>query len=446
MGLAAGGVFVTLCWIAQWLSHYRFEVKHYSADVFAALLLPALAAWALEDDGPVERVRWRWTRWWTVAALAQWFANGAVLVTPACAGLLALTILRRHGIAAAARFAAIGVLWLVSFAAHYELALQFTHHSRYLWSYWADGVPPDSLGPLAILGWMAARLGPLADSPGGTSFVLLFWGAGALGLALTSTRALGAMFATVPLSAFALAALRVVPLQDRVSLWLAPSLYLGIALFMDEGLAWIRGGWRRRSWGRAAAGVVLVAITLPVAADIIERGRASLDLGPPRESNHAVDDRGAVQWLMRERQPGDALVTTRLGWPALWWYGAIPVRSNVAGGRLPDGSVMYQAGAERTTMDCGRQLHESLRGHSRVIVYVGFPDMPYEFFALALDQLSQIGTVTEVREFTPLSRIAIVQLHERSPRGPVRPSQVTDETGGPSLPEGCLTVRRARRW
>ena len=40
----AGALLVALCGISEWMSHYVFELKHYSADAFWALLLPALAA------------------------------------------------------------------------------------------------------------------------------------------------------------------------------------------------------------------------------------------------------------------------------------------------------------------------------------------------------------------------------------------------------------------
>ena len=42
-------------------------------------------------------------------------------------------------------------------------------------------------------------------------------------------------------------------------------------------------------------------------------------------SKHGLDDRAAVRWLMRQRQPGDAVMTTRLAWPAVWWYGEISI-------------------------------------------------------------------------------------------------------------------------
>ena len=75
MGQIAAFVFVVLCWIGPWLSHYRFEVKHYTADVLFGLLLPALAAWAIEADRPTDRARRVWL-WWIAAAIGHWFANG----------------------------------------------------------------------------------------------------------------------------------------------------------------------------------------------------------------------------------------------------------------------------------------------------------------------------------------------------------------------------------
>jgi hypothetical protein len=50
MGRTAAMSLVLLCWLGPSLAHYRFEVKHYSADAFFGLLLPALAAWAIEAN------------------------------------------------------------------------------------------------------------------------------------------------------------------------------------------------------------------------------------------------------------------------------------------------------------------------------------------------------------------------------------------------------------
>ncbi len=42
----AGLLLVAMIAIGSWMSHYRFELKHYSADAFGALLLPAMAGWS----------------------------------------------------------------------------------------------------------------------------------------------------------------------------------------------------------------------------------------------------------------------------------------------------------------------------------------------------------------------------------------------------------------
>ena len=49
MGPLGAAAFVLMCGLGQWTAHYIHEAKPYSADLFVALLLPALAMWALEE-------------------------------------------------------------------------------------------------------------------------------------------------------------------------------------------------------------------------------------------------------------------------------------------------------------------------------------------------------------------------------------------------------------
>src|SRR5687768_4921595 len=107
-------IFPLLCIFGLALSHYRVEVKHYTGDAFWALLLPALAVWAIEGVTRDDRRR-RIAGWWMVAAAGSWLANGALLVAPACALLMLAVTLRRDGAPAAARSAAWGLIWLASF-------------------------------------------------------------------------------------------------------------------------------------------------------------------------------------------------------------------------------------------------------------------------------------------------------------------------------------------
>ena len=129
MGRIAAVVFVLLCWISPSLSHYRFEVKHYTADVLFGLLLPALAAWAIEADRSADRARRVWL-WWIAAAIGHWFANGALLVTPACAIFLCVVVWRRDGRRATVWFSVGGLMWLASFGLHYLISVRYTRQQH----------------------------------------------------------------------------------------------------------------------------------------------------------------------------------------------------------------------------------------------------------------------------------------------------------------------------
>ena len=270
MSRFGAGVFVLLCAMGQWLSHYPFELKHYSGDTCWGLLLPALAVWAMEAEPAGARQR-RLAAWWAAALVGHWLAYGALLVTPACALLLLADEWRRGGWRPALRFSLMGTAWLVSFGLHYLVSLGHTATNDYLLGYWSPGFPPQSAGIPETLRWMASRLEPLARNPGGTAWWMTFWLVVLCGFAMAERR-LGVVLAAVPLSALALGALRVVPLHDRLALWIVPALYLGVALFVDGGVRRARPS-SARHWGLRLLMVVSVAaLAGPVCADIIARG------------------------------------------------------------------------------------------------------------------------------------------------------------------------------
>jgi hypothetical protein len=438
----AAAVFVLLVSLGQWVSHYRFEVKHYSADTFAALLLPALAAWVVETSEN-DRVEMRWTRWWIVGSLAQWMSYGALLATPLCAVLLGGAIYRRLGFRAAVRFAVTGLVWLMSVAAHYGLSLQYTDNSRYLRDYWAGHVLPKGVDAAGVVAWVAERLVRLADNPGGSELVVAFWCAAVLGFVVARWRLLGAMFASVPLAGFLLAAIRQVPLDDRLALWIVPSLYAGIALLLDAGLHLVRQPWAgRRRLAMALGGIVAIS-ALMVGSEVIVRGYRHLDVGIPATSNHDLDDRSAVAWLEARRLPGDAIVTTRLGWPAIWWYGDLSIRHHASSRELPDGTLMLAASYERDRPNCRSQMRMALEGRNRVLFYAGFPDEGVNFYDVFVAALEPHGVVVDFARFGASSLVAVVELN-------VADASLSDEgaraPGDGPKSDGCVTMRPARRW
>jgi hypothetical protein len=436
MNAISAAVLVVLLTFGEWTSHFTFEVKHYSADMFWALFLPALAAWALEAP----RAWRRWLTWWALAAIGQFFANGALLIAPACAAVMVLVIGRRDGPRSGVRFVLCSVAWFAAFAAHYILTVQYTHHSQYLRSVWSGEVPPEGSTLKETLRWLAQRVEPIGVRPGGATLPLVLWAVASAGFLLSRTRVLGAMLLAVPISAFVFAALRLVPLHDRFALWIVPALYAGVALLLDAGLMAAVEGWRNRRWARGALGTVVLLAALLPAADVFTQGRRHIDIGVPGDSNHALDDRSAVKWLLDQRQPGDAIVTTKLGWPAVWWYGQIPLNRRAPGGRLSDGTGMYEISLEVPRPDCGRELSELAASHRRLLVYVGFPDHGQGFHELVLHELRRIGRVTAFREFAFLSRVAVVETG-----APDIDGEVTKADDKPEI-EGCLRIGIARRW
>ena len=429
MGGVAAIALVAMLTVAEWLSHYTFELKHYSADAFWAFLLPALAAWALEPKDAPSAANRRWLVWWMAAAVGQLFSNGAVLATPACAVVMFVVILHRGGVRLVLPFVAASAIWFAAFGAHYVLSLQHTQNSRFLWTIWGGEVRPASAGVVETIAWLAGRFSPIALRPGGATAPALFWTAAAAGFVLARRRLLGLLFLVVPLSAFLLAVLRIVPLHDRFALWIVPALYAGIALLLDVGVHHSVAGWRQQRWTRVAAGGITIVLSTWAAADVIAQGRRHLDIGVTADNNHGVDDRTAVKWLLEQAGPGDAVVTTRLGWPAIWWYGQIPLYPRPPGGHLPGGIPMIEMYHQQ--IDCGSELATLASEHRRLIVYIGFPDHEPSFRPLVVNELRRVGKIVESRDFAALSRVLIV------------------ETGAAPVAEAakeCVGIGVARRW
>lgn len=434
MSAIASLLFVTLCTFGLWLSFYPLEMKHYSADALWGLLLPALAVWAVEAHEAAV-VRRRAMLWWIAAALAHWLSNGGLFAAPGCVLVMFAIIWRRFGARDAAIFAACGLAWLASFAIYYQLSLSYTHHSPYLRRYWIAEFPPEGGGLRATLSWLWQRLPLLADDPGGTSKAVALWVSALAGFAFARSKALGLALATAPITALVLVTTGFVPLYGRFALWIVPALYAGIALLADRAISVAQARDRRAL--RLAAAVAVAALVLSVSRDIVATGWEDFRTTRAPFVNRGLDDRASTRWLMSQRRPGDAILTTRLGWPALWWYGS--ARPEPRPGEF---EVDYFAPG----LDCSHEaLRAALKPYSRAIVHIGFPDLPEGFGELLLRRLDRIGAIDKYREFGPVGFVVIVDLHtpnaEQSslnliPRREPQPAPL----------EGCIGLQPARLW
>ncbi len=439
---AGSATLVLLCSIGQWISFYAVELKPYSADTFWGLCLPALAASAASASSSEAR-RKGLAIWAAAAVIGHWFSLGALLVLPACLVVFAMSA-RRNPEGVRLLAVAFSVV-IASVTLHYFVAIRHAMGSDSLQEYWQFAFPPQEAGIGGSLRWLYSQLQPFAGKPGGTSSAASFWISAALGFAFApaSARLLGFAAGLVVVSGFALAALRMMPLYERLSLWFVPALYLGIALFVDRGVWLLREKpARRSSMNFAAAGIVFAVLAL-LCIDVVDRGIADLEVGRPRDSNHETDDRSAIAWLMQQRQPGDILITTRQALPAIWWYGGVRI-SEAGGHKFSDGGGIFKVDLFPARPACrGIELERAIDGRRRIQVYLGFADMPPAFDDLLLKQLSKFGRITALRHFAAGSRAAVID--------PAVPgvSDLSWKDGGQdpgSLPKGCIAMRPARVW
>jgi hypothetical protein len=439
MNLVGATSLVFLCAMGQWIAFHALELKHYSADVCFGLLLPALAAWAVETpttDVPMRRI----ALWWIAAALAQWTSNGALFVAPACAIVIVATMTVRFGWRGAMLAVLPGLIWAGSFGANYLVTLRPALGNDFLRNYWASALPPAGASLAQALTWCARQLAPLAEKPGGSGFGLVFWAAAVVGFFASPgfPRAFRAAYALVPLSAFLLAIVRLVPMSERLGLWFVPALYVGIAMAAQAAAdLLVRSAASGRQW-RAAVGAVAILVLALMGRDIFARGTIYVRL-EPYDSNHEFDDRAAVGWLARQRRPGDVWMANYLALPAVWWY-----RGD------DDGLPIVEASLDDDRAACGSREIAPWRADGqpqRALVYLGFgADSPRAFVETLVSRLTTVGSVTAYRMFQA-GHAFVIDLKHPSSR-PLSIQMLTNPTVPAAEPResGCISIAPARFW
>lgn len=442
-------VLVALCSIAPWVVFFTLELKHYSADTCWALLLPALAGWAVEAPRADCVVR-RTALWWAAAAVGSWLSNGATFVVPASAILLAGWILRQYGVRDAARAATYGAVWAVAFGLQYVLALRHALGNAYLENYWSFAFPPVSDGIVPTLAWVRQWLEAFAVKPVGTGSWLLFWGAAITGFVFAAVRhgLFGLAFAAVPVSALALGILQIVPPFERLGLWCVPPLYVGLAACADAAV-W---GASQKQWRwpvirlGAASAVFLVAGS--VSLDIARNGINELRARKP-DNNYGLNDRRAVERVRGLRKPGDPILTTHFGLAGLWWYSGVNISDPDAGAYLGN-SPIFEITHETRKRRCAHYravMDEVLQRTGRAVLYLGFRMNvePEGFDRLVFDELARRGATAGYGRYAELSHVAAFDF--RQPPDGASDRFFTNGGSKPAPPlRGCVAIRPARRW
>jgi hypothetical protein len=146
---------------------------------------------------------------------------------------------------------------------------------------------------------------------------------------------------------------------------------------------------------------------------------------------------------MAQRQPGDVLLTTRFGWAAFWWYGRMSIADEDATGASPiQRNPAYQLTDPSPGPQCQTQsLVTASSAGRRLLVYLGFPDVPDGFEDLLKKTLNGVGVVTEYREFGEIGRAVVVD--RDAP--PERDVSARWQPAKKPL-EGCIGTVPVRRW
>jgi hypothetical protein len=149
---------------------------------------------------------------------------------------------------------------------------------------------------------------------------------------------------------------------------------------------------------------------------------------------------------MQHRRPGDAIITTRLGWPAVWWYGGSrPPQEDGIGSRLTDGAMLYELTYRTPDDGCpAGTLSDLAARHDRALVYLGFQDVPTGFDRLAVSSFNTFGGITSASQFSDLGLAFVVDFRAPPPGQPLEPHRLN--AGEAPTQRGCVAVQAARRW
>ena len=110
---------------------------------------------------------------------------------------------------------------------------------------------------------------------------------------------------------------------------------------------------------------------------------------------------------------------------------------------MRDGSVMFSVSQERARTGCRQRIRVELEKYQRILVYVGFRDMPEPFFDRLLTELSFFGPVVEEGQFAGLGRTVVI---ERYPPDKMAGPDPASDPAEDALLTLCVEFHTARRW
>jgi hypothetical protein len=306
--------------LAPFLVYYSAEAKPYAFDALAAVAVLACAAPFLERATPTRRDA---ALLLVAGAAGVWLSQPVVFVLAGVGLPLGIRALRAGDRAAVRTLAAIGGVWVASFAGSYAFQRGMLADAEYIRAFWRSGFPPLPPRTAAEWGWLPRAFARVFREPLGvygenatlptrlqTAVGLLAFVAGCVSLWRRDRLRLAVLVLPIVL-VLAAATPRLYPFggdyptAGRVLLFLLPALLLVIG----EGVAWTARGMGRA--GRPAAVAAAVLLLLP------SLGYAALAVPHMR-----AEMKPLLQYAAENRQPGDVLYVHYRALPAFDYYAA----------------------------------------------------------------------------------------------------------------------------
>ncbi|MGB7875206.1 MAG: glycosyltransferase family 39 protein [Anaerolineales bacterium] len=289
-----GLVAVTLFSITWWLVYYSSELKQYSSDVTAALLMVYLAWNCLRENvRPID-----FAILGIAGAVVIWISHPSVFIMAGVGLVLVLEKFTRKEYAPWAWILGVGIGWLASFGLEYLVSLRHIVADEYLIDYWGKAYVP--VPPWGDKGWFVD-----------TYYTFLFFAfhrsdnvMALTTLVLTSIGAVSllirdrkmALLVILPFIMVGFAsALERYPLKNRFMLFLIPFAFLLMAEGI-RGIFWLVAKWKPNIAAVLSGLLAMMVIwqIAPITYDMAIAGRR-------------VDIRPVIEYVAENRMQNDIL-------------------------------------------------------------------------------------------------------------------------------------------
>ncbi len=307
--------------------YYAGELKQYAFEAALAMVILVAAAWLGRAVASTPPNRRHVVAFAAVAAVASaGIYSALVVLAGAAAGIGFLQALQRRwqAVLVTALAAAPGLLVGIGQAAlRWRLGFMRNQHG-----FFPHGFAPEHAGPIGTLRWLPDMWQGLIVSPfdwGHPVIALILVAAGLATMVIRGRQVWAAMLAGVFVAAVGAGAVRGLPLEGRVALYMVAPVAIAVAAAADGALR--AGAAAARSLpGRIPAAArllpaALLAIAMAAGLTVVVRPAAVSSYHQVIRPRYRDDGRDMLREVASRLRPGDVVVAYYFSEPLMTWYG-----------------------------------------------------------------------------------------------------------------------------